>query len=227
MTTVSSPINTAVVLLGGNGADVRSLGVLPTNTLVVAADSGTDIARRLGLDVHAVVGDMDSIEPTALAALAALGTEIVRHPEDKNESDAELALRYAIERGARRIMLVGGGGGRLDHQLALFAVMFIDDLRGLHVEARLAGSRAYAVRDGGAVTLQCNPGDVIGLLPFGGDTHGITTNGLQWSLSNESLHVAATRGISNRAISDEVTIAVAKGRLIVTVDSPDEARVPS
>lgn len=227
MTTVSSPINTAVVLLGGNGADVRSLGVLPTNTLVVAADSGTDIARRLGLDVHAVVGDMDSIEPTALAALAALGTEIVRHPEDKNESDAELALRYAIELGARRILLVGGGGGRLDHQLALFAVMFIDDLRGLHVEARLAGSRAYAVRDGGAVTLQCNPGDVIGLLPFGGDTHGITTNGLQWSLSNESLHVAATRGISNRAISDEVTIAVANGRLIVTVDSPDEARVPS
>lgn len=227
MTTVSSPINTAVVLLGGNGADVRSLGVLPTNTLVVAADSGTDIARRLGLDVHAVVGDMDSIEPTALAALAALGTEIVRHPEDKNESDAELALRYAIERGARRILLVGGGGGRLDHQLALFAVMFVDDLRGLHVEARLAGSRAYAVRDGGAVTLQCNPGDVIGLLPFGGDTHGITTNGLQWSLSNESLHVAATRGISNRAISDEVTIAVANGRLIVTVDSPDETRVPS
>jgi thiamine pyrophosphokinase len=225
MTTVSPPISTAVVLLGGNTANVRSLGVLPTNTLVVAADSGTEIARHLGLDVHAVVGDMDSITPTALAALAALGTDIVRHPVDKNESDAELALRYAIERGAQRIVLVSGGGGRLDHQLALFAVMFIDDLREAHVEARLAGSRAYAVRDGGAVTLQCNPGDVIGLLPFGGDAHGITTSSLQWPLSNESLYVAASRGISNRAISDEVTIAVASGRLIVTVDSPDEKEV--
>jgi thiamine pyrophosphokinase len=199
--------------------------VLPTNTLVVAADSGTEIARHLGLDVHAVVGDMDSITPTALAALAALGTDIVRHPVDKNESDAELALRYAIERGAQRIVLVSGGGGRLDHQLALFAVMFIDDLREAHVEARLAGSRAYAVRDGGSVTLRCNPGDVIGLLPFGGDAHGITTSSLQWPLSNESLYVAASRGISNRAISDEVTIAVASGRLIVTVDSPDDKEV--
>jgi thiamine pyrophosphokinase len=144
---------------------------------------------------------------------------------DKNESDAELALRYAVERGAQRIVLVSGGGGRLDHQLALFAVMFIDDLREAHVEARLAGSRAYAVRDGGSVTLRCNPGDVIGLLPFGGDAHGITTSSLQWPLSNESLYVAASRGISNRAISDEVTIAVASGRLIVTVDSPDENEV--
>jgi thiamine pyrophosphokinase len=39
------------------------------------------------------------------------------------------------------------------------------------------------------------------------------------------LYVAASRGISNRAISDEVTIAVASGRLIVTVDSPDENEV--
>jgi thiamine pyrophosphokinase len=120
---------------------------------------------------------------------------------------------------------VSGGGGRLDHQLALFAVMFIDDLREAHVESRLAGSRAYAVRDGGSVTLRCNPGDVIGLVPFGGDAHGITTRSLQWPLSNESLYVAASRGISNRAISDEVTIAVASGRLIVTVDSPDEKEV--
>jgi len=227
MTTTSPPTATAVVLLGGNTADVRSLGVLPANTLVVAADSGAETARHLGLDVHAVVGDMDSIAPTALAALAALGTEIVRHPVDKNESDAELALRYAIQRGARRIVLVSGGGGRLDHQLALFSVMFLDDLRGAHVEARLGGSRAYAVRDGGATTLTCNPGDVIGLLPFGGDAHGITTRNLRWSLSNESLYVAASRGISNRAISDEVTIEVASGRLIVTVDYPDEKEVQS
>ena len=225
MTSISSNTPTAVVLLGGNTADVGSLGVLPTNTVVVAADSGVELARQLGLDVHAVVGDMDSISPTALAALDALGTEIVRHPIDKNESDAELALRYAIARGAQRVVLVGGGGGRLDHQLALFAVMFINELRGVHVEARLAGSRAYAVHDGATVDIECTKGDVIGLLPFGGDAHGVTTSGLQWALSDESLIVTASRGISNRAIATHVTIAVTKGRLIVTVDSPEESEV--
>lgn len=225
MTSISSNTPTAVVLLGGNTADVGSLGVLPANAVVVAADSGVELARQLGLDVHAVVGDMDSISPTALAALDALGTEIIRHPIDKNESDAELALRYAIARGAQRVVLVGGGGGRLDHQLALFAVMFINELRGVHVEARLAGSRAYAVHDGATVDIECTKGDVIGLLPFGGDAHGVTTSGLQWALSDESLIVAASRGISNRAIATHVTIAVTKGRLIVTVDSAEESEV--
>ncbi len=225
MTSISSNTPTTVVLLGGNTADVGSLGVLPANAVVVAADSGVELARQLGLDVHAVVGDMDSISPTALAALDALGTEIVRHPIDKNESDAELALRYAIARGAQRVVLVGGGGGRLDHQLALFAVMFINELRGVHVEARLAGSRAYAVHDGATVDIECTKGDVIGLLPFGGDAHGVTTSGLQWALSDESLIVTASRGISNRAIATHVTIAVTKGRLIVTVDSPEESEV--
>jgi len=225
MTSVSSNTPTAVVLLGGNTADVGSLGVLPANAVVVAADSGVELARQLGLEVHAVVGDMDSISPTALAALDALGTEIIRHPIDKNESDAELALRYAIARGAQRVVLVGGGGGRLDHQLALFAVMFINELRGVHVEARLAGSRAYAVHDGATVDIECTKGDVIGLLPFGGDAHGVTTCGLQWALSDESLIVTASRGISNRAIATHVTIAVTKGRLIVTVDSAEESEV--
>lgn len=225
MTSVSSNTPTAVVLLGGNTADVGSLGVLPANAVVVAADSGVELARQLGLEVHAVVGDMDSISPTALAALDALGKEIIRHPIDKNESDAELALRYAIARGAQRVVLVGGGGGRLDHQLALFAVMFINELRGVHVEARLAGSRAYAVHDGATVDIECTKGDVIGLLPFGGDAHGVTTSGLQWALSDESLIVTASRGISNRAIATHVTIAVTKGRLIVTVDSAEESEV--
>ena len=223
MTSVSSAITTAVVLLGGNAAEVRSLGVLPTSTFVVAADSGVEIAQQLGLDVHAVVGDMDSITPTALAALAALGTEIVRHPVDKNESDAELALRYAIQQGAQRVVLVSGGGGRLDHQLALVAVMFIDDLSDVRVEVRVAGSRAYAIRGGASMNIACDVGDVIGLLPFGGDAHGVTTSGLQWVLSNESLRVAASRGISNRAITNEVFVSVAAGRLVVTVDPPDSS----
>jgi thiamine pyrophosphokinase len=211
--------STAIVLLGGDTVDIPTLGTIPADSLVVAADSGVELARLLGLDVDVVVGDMDSISPTALSALRALGTEVVRHPADKNESDAELALRFVRDRGIQRVIIVGGGGGRLDHQLALFAVMFIDELRDARVEARLARSRAYAVRDGAEITIACAMGDNVGLLPFGGDAHGVTTKGLQWALSNDSLRVAASRGISNRAVSTDVRVSVGSGRLIVTVDS--------
>ena len=218
MTGPSPDCTTAIVLIGGGTIDATSVGSLPEDCLVVAADSGVHVAEQLGLDVHVVIGDMDSIDATTLAALAALGTNVVRFPTDKNESDTELALRHAVGLGARHLIIVGGGGGRLDHQLASFSVMFLEVLRGVRVESRIAGSRAFAVLDDKPATIVCTPGDVIGLIPFGGDVHGVVTRGLQWALAGESLQVAASRGISNRAEGSEISVAVGAGRLIVTVD---------
>ncbi len=219
MTGILLDTSTAIVLLGGDAIDAKAIGDLPTNCIVIAADSGVELAPVLGLDISVVIGDMDSIDATALEALKALGTTVVQHAADKNESDAELALRHAVDLGATRLIVIGGGGGRLDHQLALFAVMFLDSLRGTRVEVRLARSRAYPVRAGETITISCTTGDVIGLIPFGGDTHGITTGDLRWPLHDESLFAFASRGISNRAMSDEFSVTVTTGHLIVTVDS--------
>ncbi len=219
MTGILLDTSTAIVLLGGDAIDAKAIGDLPANCIVIAADSGVELAPVLGLDISVVIGDMDSIDATALEALKALGTTVVQHAADKNESDAELALRHAVDLGATRLIVIGGGGGRLDHQLALFAVMFLDRLRGTRVEVRLARSRAYPVRAGETITISCTTGDVIGLIPFGGDTHGITTSNLRWPLHNESLFAAASRGISNRAIADEFSVVIDTGCLIVTVDS--------
>lgn len=220
MTTTEVNTETAIVLLGGDEIDAKAIGDLPANCMVIAADSGVELAPVLGLEICVVIGDMDSINATALEALKALGTTVVKHAADKNESDAELALRHAVDLGATRLIVIGGGGGRLDHQLALFAVMFLDQLQGTQVEVRLAHSRAYPVRAGETVIISCTAGDVIGLIPFGGDAHGVTTSNLHWPLHDESLIAAASRGISNRAIADKFSVVINAGRLIVTVDSP-------
>jgi thiamine pyrophosphokinase len=215
----SSP-TTALVVLGGSEIIRDVLQHLPHHDLVIAADSGVELATALGLRITAVVGDMDSVHPTALAAVEALGATVVRHPRDKDASDAELALLHAAESGAQRIILLSGGGGRLDHQLGIFAVMFLDALQHCVVEARIGSSRVYAVRD--AVSITAEVGATVGLIPFGGDVNGISTTGLQWPLRSETLNVAASRGISNRAITDTFSIAIQDGRLFVTVDAPQE-----
>src|SRR5688572_21924099 len=107
---------TVVVLAGGDGPDPGL--VVPAADLVVAADSGAEQAAPLGLDVDLLVGDLDSIAPGTLAALEASGTRIERHPRDKDATDLELALAVAVGHRARRIVVVGGHGGRLDHAAA-------------------------------------------------------------------------------------------------------------
>lgn len=221
----SEPVDTAIVLLGGTRSDLASVGPLPTPTLVVAADSGAHHAESLGLFVDVVIGDMDSIDPTALAAVQALGAQVVSHPRDKNETDAELALTFAASQGVRRLVVVGSGGGRLDHQLSLYSLLFHQSLTDIHVEARIGGSRSFPIREGESRTIECRSGDIIGLLPFGGDTHGITTEGLQWPLRNESLFVTASRGVSNRAMGSNFRVDVRTGRLLVTLDPSDTSHV--
>jgi thiamine pyrophosphokinase len=216
------PDSTAIVLLGGGSVDAATVGALPAGAIVIAADSGAEQAVTLGLDVDVVVGDMDSVDTDLLAMLESKGVRIERLPADKNETDAELALRLAVDHEATAIVVVGGGAGRLDHQLGLFAALFSDALRGVRVEARLGASRAYPLRGGETVAVACTTGSIVGLLPFGGDAHGITTRFLQWPLHAETLVVDATRGVSNRATADRFEVSLEVGRLLITLDAGDE-----
>ena len=107
-----------VAVAGGDPVPSHVARALPAHAEVIAADSGLTVALALGLSVDLVVGDLDSVEPRALARARAAGVEIEQHPAAKNHTDLALAMDAAVTRGATRIVVVGGHGGRLDHGLA-------------------------------------------------------------------------------------------------------------
>jgi len=125
MNATSAHDTTALVVIGGLPPKRSVVQHLPRYDFVIAADSGLHAAIDLGLRVAAVVGDMDSVDPAVLAVAEVTGSEIERVPRDKDNTDTELALLTAVARGARRITLITGGGGRLDHQLGVLAVMHL------------------------------------------------------------------------------------------------------
>ena len=107
----------ALVFANGDindGPRVRQALAAAPDALVIAADGGARIAAYFERRVDLIVGDMDSVDDDTLAQLEADGAEIERHPVHKNETDLELALMRAVERGARWIRIVVGLGGRLE-----------------------------------------------------------------------------------------------------------------
>ena len=112
----------ALLLIGGEGPDRSHLeGLLAECEMIVAADSGLDLADRLGLQPDLVVGDMDSLADHA--RLDAFPPNRVKvFPSDKDETDTEIGLRLLRERGFRRVILVGGGEGRLDHLMGILSL---------------------------------------------------------------------------------------------------------
>ncbi|MBO8436081.1 MAG: thiamine pyrophosphokinase [Spirochaetes bacterium] len=101
-----------LVIIGGKSPDSFPVWAGRYGT-IIAADSGYDTAKRLGIVPDIVVGDFDS---TSLSdELKAMGYKPC--PRDKDDTDAALAIK---ESGGEYDLL-GGGEGRLDHTLSLLA----------------------------------------------------------------------------------------------------------
>ncbi len=198
----------AWVVAGGEPPDPAQLGELAPPQLIVAADSGADVARSLGLIPDVIVGDFDSVT----AAGAAAARERRRFPTDKDATDLELALAEARDRGAESITVVGGAGGRLDHFLANVAALAGHDLASVRVDALMGSARLWVVRR--RQTISGTPGELVTLLPYGGPATGVRTTGLRWALVGDTLRPGSTRGVSNVFIATEATVSVESGVLV-------------
>ena len=185
---------------------------------VIAADSGFDHARRLGIKVDLLVGDLDSISPEALA----LAGVIEKHPPDKDATDLALALDAAVRVGAGSVFVIGGGGGRIDHFLANAALLASAHYRNLRLTWLPGTAVISVVRD--RVELSGSPGDLVSLLPYGGRADGVTTSGLRWALHEEELAPGTSRGVSNQMIDRTATVELKQGTLLVVRPNRDSAR---
>ncbi len=198
----------AWVVAGGGPQGSERLGELAPPQLVVAADSGADVARALGLLPDVIVGDFDSVSAAGAAAVA----EQRRFPTGKDATDLALALAEARHRGAESISVVGGSGGRLDHFLANVAVLASDELAAVRVDALMGPARLWVVRH--QETIRGPVGDLVTLLAHGGPATGVRTTGLRWALEGETLQPGSSRGVSNVLTDPEATVSLETGVIL-------------
>ncbi len=181
---------------------------------VVAADSGYDLAVALGLEADVLVGDLDSVSPEGLARARASGLRIVEHPEDKDVTDLELAIAMVVDDDCDRLVVIGGRGGRLDHQLSVVSILAA--VRGpTCVEAWMGDSALFVVRDRWSARLA--RGATCSLLAWDGRPV-VRTTGLRWPLDGEEVRRGSGRGVSNEALGGVVQVEVEGGVVLVIVD---------
>ena len=203
----------AHVLAGGEALPPPILLGLGSADLVIAADSGAENAAAAGLFVDILVGDLDSITKQTLDAVIDGGTSIEAHHPDKDATDLELALTTALELGADEIVVVGGGGRRLDHLLGNVAVIASPALRHVPVLWEMEHQTAYVVHH--RRTIPVATGSTFSVIPIGGDAHGVTVTGSKWNLTDATLDADASLGISNVAMGPAIDVEVRKGILLV------------
>jgi len=185
-----------------------------------AADSGLMAAERWGVRCDLIVGDMDSIDDPRRLDKYPAGT-VIRLPTDKDETDTEAALRMLAGRGCTERVLVGGGGGRLDHTLAIVAlferpgapdrwITALEDVRLLDGEK--------AGRTG--LRLQVRPLSLVSVFPIGEGPWIACSTGLHWPLDGLRWK-RGDFGVSNFAESGDFAVTAGKGRFLVVTPLAD------
>lgn len=203
--------DTVIVISGGPAATLR-MPELPVGTPVIAADKGLDHALAAGIDIDIAVGDMDSVSAAGLATAEARGARIVRHPAAKDATDLELALDEAASFEPRRLVVVGGGEGRLDHLLAELLLLGAERYAAFEVDALLGFATAHVIRS--ERVLKGKRGELVSLLALHGPAAGVVTTGLAYPLAGETLMPGSTRGVSNVFEESEARVGLDSGALI-------------
>jgi len=210
--------NTSLIFSGGlapNDATLNAARAIQNVNLVIAADSGLHAAQKLEMHVDFVIGDFDSVDASALARATSAHTQTIRHSADKDFTDLESALLFAADKKSERIVIVTAGGGRLDHQFGFVAAMFNPKLREIKVEALWHTSRLFALQGPATLDVTTRIGDTIALQSFSDKSAKISTTGLRWQLTDESLANFETRGVSNIATENQVSVSFESGQLLV------------
>lgn len=167
----------------------------------------------MGLRPDVVVGDLDSLDDAQQAQLAALGCRLAIYPVAKDWTDLELALKLALEEGATEVVILGALGGRLDQELANIMLLLLPELG--NVSVRIVDERQEMFVARSEATLAGQPGDIVSLIPWGGDVMGIITEGLMYPLQDEPLLAGPARGISNMMIGQVARVTLRSGALLV------------
>lgn len=184
-----------------------------SDDLLIAVDGGLRHLGRLGLKPHLLIGDLDSVDPQELDAVENAAVEVRRFPPAKDQTDLELALDYALERGYAQIVIAYALGERVDHTLGNLSLLARPDLsdKSVWLDDGQVEIRLLSVPN----RLPCHSGDLISLFAWGEPAEGVTTSGLQYPLQNETLFPWQSRGVSNLAISDQFSLSFTRGRLLV------------
>lgn len=209
---------TALIVTGGEGPPPEFLAGLGAKAdIVIAADSGLDAALAAGISPELVLGDFDSISDKKLLA-GFQDSAIIEYQSDKDDTDTELALREAARRGFDRIVLSGGGGGRLDHLMGILE-LFRRSLR--PCEWHTGRESVHLVTSESSAEFRLRPGDTVSVFPLGSPSFGMGSSGLKWPLAGLAWD-SGKYGISNLAIESDIAVKAGSADLLVVLPSLTE-----
>ena len=203
----------ALIFVNGELIDPGAArSIVQPEDVVIAADGGARHALSLGVIPSAILGDLDSLSAEEVRKFTDMDVHILRFPQNKDETDMELALKHALRAGYSPIIIIAALGGRLDQTLGNLALL--TGAEALQADVRLDDglTEAFFVTSKGLIHGQA--GDTVSFIPWGVPAEGVSTDGLAYPLHKDTLYPYSSRSISNQMLAKTAKVSLKQGLLL-------------
>ena len=180
------------------------IGVEINDEYIICADGGYNLLN--GKKPDCIIGDFDSIEnfPSDVT--------LIRHNPEKNHTDGELCVIYAIKQGYLDINIYGALGNRMDHFFGNLSLLKLANRMNARAVIRDKDCDIYYSKNN--FDCKVSIGDTISILPFGEEAV-VNAQGLKYPLEKLHLKNYHTRGISNIAEKENIHIEINSGEVLI------------
>ncbi|PAB58873.1 thiamine diphosphokinase [Anaeromicrobium sediminis] len=182
---------------------------------VICADGGAKYLSKISRVPNVIVGDLDSIDEKSRIEFEKNGVEFFRFPPKKDFTDMELAISYALDRGAKEMVITGGIGTRMDHTIANVTLLLPLVKRGIKAKMVNEKNEITVVLNREVIT--CDKDKNVSIIPLTREVEGITLKGFEYPLYKEDILMGSSRGVSNRLKESEGIITIEKGHLLLII----------
>ncbi|OCA89668.1 thiamine diphosphokinase [Bacillus sp. FJAT-27986] len=205
------------IVAGGPDIYIPDLRKLNSKEMIwVGVDRGSLQILEVGIHLHSVFGDFDSISKDELNRVREHSEHFYEYPPEKDATDLELALEWAYKQVPDRITIYGATGGRMDHTLA--NIMMLADEKHMKegIPTRIV-DRNNEIRlfKPGSYVLDETEFKYISFIPITEEIEGITLVNFKYPLSNVTLYRGRTLSVSNELNFKTGTFSFLKGILLV------------
>jgi thiamine pyrophosphokinase len=199
----------AVIFAGGSIDKTIWENEQRNDWLVICADGGYCHVTELGIVPDMIIGDCDSC---ALSYPKDVPHSI--YPSEKDETDTELCLNWAIEQGCKEVLILGGIGGRLDHEFANINLLLYGLKRGVKVRLRNEQNEIFMMDRSFSIAPQDKK--YISFFAYGGNVEEFSVKGLKYELAPVTLTCDMVRTACNEFLQGKKgEISFKKGYLLV------------
>lgn len=183
---------------------------------IICADGGIKHLINVDIPPDVFIGDIDSCDFKAIENLPIINnTEIIIHNTIKDDTDMQLCIKWALDKGYNELTLFAALGGRIDHELSnILNLRYILDS---NANGMIFSDTNRIYITNSKISVKKEDGFHISLIPITELVRGITLKGLAYTLENDDLIQGTSLGISNEFLDEYAEISITSGILLVIV----------